>query len=110
VVKVDSSEYIYNYLKSIRTLNGEPVNLKEFEGYDYYLIMYWAKWLGKVNSIKMIDWEANLKNKTKELNIKIIKVTTDYMDFWPLDKHDMIKVYSPKVKTKDKKKERVSSL
>jgi hypothetical protein len=108
VIKVDSTQNIHDYLKNLRTLRGEDVDLKEFIGYDYYLIMYWAKWLGKVNSIKMSDWEANLKNKIRNINVKTIKVTTDYMNFWVLDKHDMIKVYSPRVRTTDRKKERQS--
>jgi hypothetical protein len=105
VVKIDSSENIFKYLPEIREINGNAVNYKEFNGYDYYLIMYWAKFYGKVNSIKMIDWEDTLKRK-QEYKIKTIKVTADYMDFWPLNRRNMIKVYSLKSKVKDAKKER----
>lgn len=108
VVRIDSTENIFNYINQIKTLRGENVNVDEFKDYDYYLIMYWAKWLGKVNSIKMTDWEGNLSKK-RDLRIKTIKLSTDYMNFWPLDKKDMVKVYSPKVKTKDRKKERENS-
>lgn len=105
VIKIDSSENIFNYLSQVRTLDGRPINPDEFKNYDYYLIMYWAKWLGKVNSIKMTDWESNLAKK-RNFKVKTIKLTIDYMNFWALNKKDMVKIYSPKVKTKDMKKER----
>lgn len=105
VVRIDSSENIFSYLNQVKTLSGNPVALDDFKNYDYYLIIYWAKWTGKVNSMKIPDWENNLAQK-RNFKIKAIKLTTDYMNFWALDKNDMVKVYSPKVKTKDMKKER----
>ena len=65
--------------------------------------MYWAKWAGKVNKTKMSDWEDSIKKKN-DFKIKTIKVTTDYMNFWELDKKDMAKVYSRKTKLKNKNK------
>lgn len=109
VVKIDSSEYLFDYLDQIRTLEGQLVDEHMFKGYDYYLIIYWAKWLGKINSVKLNDWQQSL-NKKNGLKIKTIKVTTDYMNFWPLNKKDMIKIYSPKIKYKDGKKEREKTL
>jgi hypothetical protein len=102
VIKVDSSNNINDYIKQLKTLDGKDLNKKEFENYDYYLIMYWAKWTGKVNSIKMLDWENSL-NQKNNLNIKTIKVTTDYMNFWELRKKDMVKVYSFRTKIRDEK-------
>ncbi|MCE3278429.1 MAG: hypothetical protein K0S44_620 [Bacteroidetes bacterium] len=109
VIRVDSTDNIFDYLEEVRKINGLSVNKEEFSGFDYYLVMYWAKYLGKVNSIKMRDWESTLMKK-QDLKIKTIKLTTDYMDFWPLDKKNMIKIYSPKTKTTDRKKEREASL
>ncbi|MCX6296963.1 MAG: hypothetical protein NTX97_13055 [Bacteroidetes bacterium] len=102
VIKIDSTNNLSEYLKQIKTLDGKDINPDEFKGYDYYLIMYWAKWTGKVNKIKMEDWEKSIVNKN-DPKIKTIKVTTDYMDFWPLEKSDMIKIYSHKTKTTGKK-------
>lgn len=105
IVKIDSANKIDDCLKELKTLDGKEMNIEEFKHYDYYLIMYWAKWTGQVNSKKMTDWENSLKQKN-DLKIKTIKVTTDYMDFWELNKKDMAKIYSRKTKIKDKKKQR----
>lgn len=103
VVKIDSSDNIIDYLKELKTLDGKEPNIDDFKNYDYYLIIYWAKWTGQVNSKKMIEWEKSLKQKNN-FKIKTIKVTTDYMNFWELDKKDMVKIYSRKTKTEGKKK------
>jgi len=55
------------------------------------------------NKTKMSDWEDSIKKKN-DFKIKTIKVTTDYMNFWELDKKDMAKVYSRKTKLKNKNK------
>jgi hypothetical protein len=101
VSKIDSSNNIKDYLKNIKMLNGKDIEQKHFENFDYYLIIYWAKWAGKVNKKKMVDWENSIKQKSG-LKIMAIKVTTDYMNFWVLDKKDMIKIYSRKSKTENK--------
>ncbi|CAN5378022.1 hypothetical protein BH10BAC1_BH10BAC1_05700 [soil metagenome] len=105
IIKIDSSNNIKEYINQLRTLDGKAINKDEFKNYDFYLIMYWAKYLGKVNSIKMLDWEKSLAEKSN-LKIKTIKLTVDYMDFWPLSKKDMAKIYSPRVKISDEKKKR----
>jgi hypothetical protein len=101
VVKIDSSENIHSYLAQLKMLDGKDINPEDFKNYDYYLITYWAKWIGKVNKTKMDHWNSSIKQK-KNLKIKDIKVTADYMDFWVLDKKDMIKIYSRKSKTENK--------
>lgn len=103
VVKIDSSNNILEYITQLKTLDGKALNPEDFKYHDYYLVLYWAKWAGKVNKIKMIDWEESIKNK-KNVKIKAIKVTSDYMNFWELDKKDMIKIYSRKTKIKGDKK------
>jgi hypothetical protein len=103
IIKIDSSQNIYSSLNELRTLSGEKLNSQEFQQYDFYLVTYWAKWAGKVNKTKIADWENSLKEK-KDLRIKSIKVTTDYMDFWKVNKKDMFKIYSRKTKAKGEHK------
>ena len=105
VVKIDSTNNINEYLNSLKTIDGKNINKEDFKNYDFYLIMYWAKYLGKVNSTKMLDWENSL-NKKNNLKIKTIKVTTDYMNFWELNKKEIPKVYGWRTKITDKKKVR----
>jgi hypothetical protein len=104
VVKIDSSLNVFTYLNQIRTLKGESVNMSKFSNQDYYLIIYWAKWLGKMNRNKIYDWENSLRMKNN-LKIVTIKLTTDYMDFWKIKKNEMFKVYNPKTEMKEIKRQ-----
>lgn len=103
VIKIDSTNSLSTYLLELKKLDGQDINLNEFKNHDYYLIIYWAKWIGKTNKTKIEDWENSLAKKNN-LKIKTIKVSTDYMNFWELDKKDMAKIYSRKTKTEGKKK------
>jgi hypothetical protein len=98
VVKVDSSQNIKVYVSNLRQPDGQEIQSASLNGYDYYLLIYWAKYLGKVNSEKMQDWESALNSKSSALNIKAMKVATDYMDFWQFPEKDMHKIYSRKTK------------
>lgn len=103
VIGVDSTRNIHAYLNQLRTLDGDVVELSEFNNMDYYLIIYWAKWLGKMNENKITEWEKSIAYKNN-LKIKAIKLSTDYMNFWEIDKNEMIKIYSPKIKAREKKR------
>ncbi|MFL5765137.1 MAG: hypothetical protein ACJ77K_14435 [Bacteroidia bacterium] len=97
IIRVDSTQNIFNYLNEIRTLKGQTVNPDDFKNFDFYLITYWTKWMGKVNKNKIGDWENSLQKPNSK--IKSIKITCDYMDFWSISKKDMFKIYSRKTKT-----------
>lgn len=101
VVNVDSSANIKEYISQLKTLDGKDVNPEDFKNYNYYLIMYWAKWCGDANKTKMEDWEKSL-NKKNDPHIKTIKVTTDYMNFWKIDENKMMKIYDSETKTTSK--------
>jgi hypothetical protein len=98
IIGVDSSSNVYKYLDQVRTLDGKEVNVSEFKEKDYILIIYWAKWMGKMNKNKIVDWENSL-TKRNNLKIKTIKLSTDYMGFWQIKKNDMFKIYSHTTKT-----------
>jgi hypothetical protein len=103
IVKVDSTNNLFNYLGGLKRLTANEISEDAFKNKEFYLVMYWAKYLGKTNSLKMKSWENTLKEKSN-LKLKTIKVTVDYMDFWPLNKKDIAKIYAPKTKVKESKK------
>jgi hypothetical protein len=94
-VAADSSHNIFQYITGLRTLNNKELNKKDFDGYDYYMIIYWAKFAGSTNKTHIPDWEREVRKKTG-LKIKVIKVTADYMDFWHPDTDRMVKIYTRK--------------
>jgi len=72
------------YVKDLR-----PFQLETNE-YDIYLVMYWAKWLGKVNKRKIFEWEKlAIQAKDKGLNIRVIKINADFQQSWGITKEQM---------------------
>jgi hypothetical protein len=97
VINVDSSQNIREYIKQLRKANGTEIHPGEVQGQDFYLIMYWAKYLGKMNSDKVGEWEKTLASLNKNVKVTPLKVSVDYMNFWELDKKSMIKIYGNKL-------------
>ena len=57
---------------------------------DAFVLIYWAKYLGKLNKTKVYEWEQKVKLlNDKGLNIKLIKVNLDYQKFWGIDQNDI---------------------
>lgn len=62
----------------------------EQEKYDLYLIMYWAKYLGKVNKHKVFEWLQLVEDARKRgLNIRVIKINADYQQGWGITEADL---------------------
>ena len=72
------------YENDLRPFSMEPDN------YDFYLVIYWAKYLGKVNKHKVFDW-LNLVEEARKrgMKIRVIKVNADYQGLWGLKKRDL---------------------
>jgi hypothetical protein len=65
-----------------RDLKGNPVNVEE--GYDFYLLIYWTVWAGRLNKDHVKVWE-DLAKENKQARIKVVKVNLDFQEHW--DKH-----------------------
>lgn len=75
--------------KSIRDLNGNP--LKEPEQADFYLLIYWTIFTGKLNKDHVKIWEELAKANTN-CRIKVIKVNLDVQSWWdPEIKNKLLK-------------------
>lgn len=84
-----SKEFSYLY----RLNNQNAVNFDDFEKSDVYVVMYFVKYIGKLNKESIWDWLNHIKlieSKTK-FKITPILVSGDYMDFWGISKESLPK-------------------
>jgi len=72
------------YAKDMR-----PFQLESKE-YDLYLVMYWAKFMGKVNKHKVFEWETlAAKAKQQGLKIRVLKINVDFHQLWGITEDQM---------------------
>ncbi len=82
-------------LNKYRDLKGN--NLKARESADFYLLIYWTVWTGKLNKDHVKIWE-DLARQNKNSKIKVIKVNLDIQEYWEEQEREKI------VKAMSKKK------
>lgn len=66
-------------IKKFRDFNGNM--LEQIESADFYLLIYWTVWTGKLNKDHVKIWE-DLANNNQNCDIRIIKVNLDMQDYW----------------------------
>ena len=66
-------------LEKFRDLKGNL--LKNLESADFYLLIYWTVWTGKLNKDHVKIWEDLAKNNIN-CKIKVIKVNLDIQEYW----------------------------
>jgi hypothetical protein len=74
-------------LKKFRDLAGNT--LAPSEAADFYLLIYWTVWTGKLNKDHVKAWEDLAKNN-KNCKIKVVKVNLDLQKYWDKDERDKI--------------------
>lgn len=85
-------------LNKFRTLTGQ--NITNVESADFYLLIYWTVWAGKLNKDHVKIWEDLAKQNT-HCRIKVIKVNLDLQEYWDQAERDkIIKAISKKKKNK----------
>ncbi len=62
-----------------RDLNGNKLSLPEPA--DFYVLIYWNVWTGKLNKDHVKIWE-DLARANKNCRVKVIKVNLDIQDHW----------------------------
>lgn len=66
-------------LGKFRDLKGNA--LKPQENADFYILIYWAVWTGKLNKDHVKQWE-DLARANKNCKIKVVKVNMDIQEYW----------------------------
>jgi hypothetical protein len=65
----------------------------EKQPYDAYMVIYWAKYLGRVNKSHIVEWQKLAADSAhKGLKIKILSVSTDFQLSWGMNKSDLPKL------------------
>ncbi|RYD98458.1 MAG: hypothetical protein EOP54_07595 [Sphingobacteriales bacterium] len=68
-------------LKKLRDINGDVISAP-VEKADFYLLIYWSVWTGKLNKDHVKVWEQ-LAMQNKKCTIKVFKVNLDIQEYWP---------------------------
>ncbi len=60
------------------------------ELYDTYLVIYWAKYLGKLNKRKVFEWMTLANDARKRgVKIRVLLINADYQRQWKIKKEDI---------------------
>ena len=84
-------------LAKFRDMKGNA--LREVEKADFYVLIYWAVWTGKLNKDHVKVWEDLAKNN-KNSKIKVIKVNLDFQEYWNMENQEKVVVRMNKKKKK----------
>lgn len=74
-------------LAKYRNLKGHV--LKSPDPADFYVLIYWTAWTGKLNKNHVKEWE-DLAKQNKNCKIKVIKVNLDMQEWWEKDQLEEI--------------------
>jgi hypothetical protein len=66
-------------LNKFLDLKGQPI--EKLESADFYVLIYWTVWSGKLNKDHVKIWEDAAINN-KNARIKVLKVNLDFQDHW----------------------------
>lgn len=66
-------------LDKFRDLKGNV--LKQPEAADFYVLIYWTVWTGRLNKDHVKIWE-DLAYNNKQCKIEVIKVNLDWQEYW----------------------------
>jgi hypothetical protein len=79
--KTESKINMDEFTSKLVFLDGKNANYTLHTDTDFYLIIYWAKFIGRVNKKSPAAWEKTAKHN-KKANISIIKINMDFRNFW----------------------------
>ena len=79
--KLNTSKNLISESEGLLMLNGTPFILKEKSEYDYYVFIYTARFLGRLNKDHVKVWERNLKNATG-CKVKYYLIDLDWQKSW----------------------------
>lgn len=74
-------------MKKFLGLTGKK--LKDPKPADFYILIYWTAWTGKLNRDHVKIWE-NLAKSNTNCKIEVIKVNLDLQEHWPSNSRDEI--------------------
>lgn len=79
---VDSSRTLEHVLINIMRSDGNEIKTDKLDSSDFFVLMYWAKFTGKLNKKNIAYWEEQLRKKEDSLNLTIFKINCDPLESW----------------------------
>lgn len=68
-------------------LEGNPTTITVDNNADFIVVIYWAKYVGKLNKEQVNVMEKDAIDNTNA-NIQVVKINLDFQSFWGLDEDD----------------------
>jgi len=65
----------------LKDLKGNNTSFTINDSTDYYVFIFWAVWIGRLNKDNVKEWETDALNN-KNCSIKVIKVNMDKQEWW----------------------------
>jgi len=76
-----NNKKVEDLLSKLKDFEGHPISFKKDENVDYYLFIFWARYVGRLNKDHMKVWETSAKNNPNA-KIKVFKVNFDKHKWW----------------------------
>jgi len=80
-LKSSASKSLSAEAANLKTIDDAPVFIPENDEADYYVLIYWARFLGRLNKNHVRAWENNLKH-AKSCRVRVYKVNMDWQKAW----------------------------
>jgi hypothetical protein len=83
--EIDSLERLQTLMPTLCDLNGQPQKASALKPADFYAVIYWTVFAGKLNQRNTKIWEEMLYEKAETLGIEVFKVNCDFQEAWDMD-------------------------
>jgi len=80
--QVDSSEHLLDILNQFETKDGKKIDIDNGLKTDFYIVIHWAKFTGKLNKRDVKSWNKTFNNKKNKMNIEIFYLCCDPLKSW----------------------------
>lgn len=78
---VSDERTLESTMKELRTLDGEVVLMDNLPKADFYVLAYWATYMGRMNKENLREWIADEEANDKS-DVHILKVSCDFQTWW----------------------------
>lgn len=76
-------------LNTWNDLHGKSFKQENLKPADFYVLIYWTVWTGRLNKDHVKIWE-NLAKQNKQAHIEVVKVNLDFQEYWDKAERDRI--------------------
>lgn len=79
---IDSTTNLSATLNQFETPEGDKISIDSGSKTDFYVVIQWAKFVGKLNKRDVKSWNETLNKKKDEMNIEIFNLCCDPLESW----------------------------